>query len=449
MKTKNSQLTIVNVRLPLEDEQQLYTLRIKDGVWAAIEKQAEAVPAGKYISLDAPHAIYAGQLDAEGKAALPGMVDAHMHLDKAFSLPKVGNVSGTLGEAIANYALQAPSFTKEEIMERMMKTALQSISFGTTAMRTHIDMHVDAGSRVALQSIEAALELKEKLRPYAELQVFPMLPYRSGSGKEMELMEEALAMGVTGIGGAPHISPEPERNVDRIFALADRYGCPIDLHTDETDDPDKRTVLYIAEKTRQYGFQGRVTVDHLCSLASMTPAMARGAIQRMAEAKLNAVTLPAANLYLQGRGDLLAVRRGVTRVREIAGAGVPIAAASDNIHDPFHPFGRGDLLHIALLTAYGAHMGAPEDLRTLLRMITEIPASILGLSDYGMASGRPADFILFDARTPEELFTMLTERRWIYRAGGWLKAAAPVSVWEVPELEVEWAQSRRAGLTLG
>ena len=449
MKSKSSQLTIVNVRLPLADEDHLYTLHIKDGQWTAVEKQNEAVPVGKYISLEAPHAIYAGQLDAEGKLALPGMVDAHMHLDKAFSLPKVGNMSGTLGEAIANYAMQAPFFTKEEIMERMLKTALQAISFGTTAIRTHIDFHVDAGRHVALQSVEAALELKEKLQPYAELQIFPMLPYRSATGMEMEWMEEALKMGVSGIGGAPHISSEPKSNIDRIFALADQYSCLVDLHTDESDDPNKRTVLDIAEKTLQYGFQGKVTVDHLCSLASMTPKTAREVIQRMAEAKLTAVTLPAANLYLQGRGDDIAVRRGVTRVREIAQAGIPIAAASDNIHDPFHPFGRGDLIHIAQLAAYGAHLGASSDLRMLLRMITEVPASILGLSGYGIAPGHKADFIIFDARSPEELFTMLTERRWVYRAGTWLKAAPPVSVWEVPELEAQWSLSRKFGISQG
>lgn len=91
-------------------------------------------------------------------------------------------------------------------------------------------------------------------------------------------------------------------------------------------------------------------------------------------------------------------------------------------------------------------MGSPTDLRCLLRMITEIPASILDLNSYGIAAGNPADFLLMDAGTPDELFTMLPERRWIYRAGTWLKSAAPVSTWEVPELDAKWMSSRAYGL---
>nr|WP_244226755.1 amidohydrolase family protein [Paenibacillus protaetiae] len=125
---------------------------------------------------------------------------------------------------------------------------------------------------------------------------------------------------------------------------------------------------------------------------------------------------------------------------------MPVAAASDNVHDPFHPFGRGDLLQIGLITAYGAHMGSPADLRTLLRMMTVVPAGILGLRDYGIAAGHTADFVILDAGTPDELFTMMPDRRWIYRGGAWLKTAAPPAGWELPELAAEWARYGSHGL---
>lgn len=435
-------LEIINARLPLLKENELYTLSVRNGKWNLVERQESRIVSDGHIFLDINGSIQSKSINAEGKIVLPGFVDAHMHLDKAFSLPKVGNDSGTLHEAIVNYARLGPSFTKSELNSRMLRTALQAAAFGTTAIRTHLDFNTSAGRRSALPTVETALEIKRQLAPYVRLQLFPMIPYRTGSQEDKVLMEEALAMGVDGIGGAPHLSDEPERSIDVIFELADKYGCPIDLHTDETDNPDKRTALYIAKKTMEYSFQGRVTVDHLCSLASMTSKDAQGMIFRMAEAELRAVTLPAANLYLQGRDDRSAVRRGVTRVKELIAAGIPVATASDNIHDPFHPFGRGDLLQIALITAYGAHMGAPADLRQLLRMITEIPAGILGLSGYGISPGNEADFVIVDARTPEELFTMLPERRWIYRAGAWLKAAAPPSGWEIPVVTKQWETVR-------
>lgn len=434
----DNNLDIVNARLPLLDETRLYSLSIRDGKWEKVEPQDDRIQAAGYESLDISRCVGSGKLDAEGNILLPGFIDSHMHLDKAFSLPKVGNVSGTLLEAISNYSKLAPSFTKEVLKERMFRTALQAAAFGTTAIRTHLDFNTSAGPRVALQTVEAALEVKQQLAPFVNLQLFPMLPYYTGSHEDKALMEEAMRMGVDGIGGAPHLADHPENGIDAVFELAAKYDCPIDLHTDETDNPQKRTVLYIAKKTMEFGFQGRVTVDHLCSLASIDSIEAHKVIERIAEAQLYAVTLPATNLYLQGRGDDKAVRRGVTRVKELTAAGVKIATASDNIHDPFHPFGRGDMLHIALITAYGTHMGAPTELRQLLRMMTEIPAGLMGLQGYGIAVGNAADFVLVDARTPEELFTMLPERRWIYRAGQWLKVAAPRTDWEVPALSEQW-----------
>nr|WP_165279956.1 amidohydrolase family protein [Paenibacillus protaetiae] len=309
-------LEIINARLPLADERLWYTLRAVNGTWTHVEAQESYLPAGAgtpHLTLDgygadrssmqdAPVTGGSCMLDAEGKLVLPGFVDAHMHLDKAFSLRQVGNRSGTLAEAIGNYSEMAPHFTKAEIYARMAKTALLAIGYGTTAIRTHIDFHAAAGRQVALQSIEAALELKQKLASQLELQIFPMVPYRSAGADVLELIDEAVAMGVTGIGGAPHLADDPDRNIDLLFKLADRYGCPIDLHTDESDDPRKKTALTVAQKTIDYGFRGRATVGHLCSLASMEPKEADAVIARIAEAGLNAVTLPAANLYLQGRG---------------------------------------------------------------------------------------------------------------------------------------------------
>jgi cytosine deaminase len=265
-----------------------------------------------------------------------------------------------------------------------------------------------------------------------------MLPYYDLTEEALEAGAEALRMGVTGIGGAPHLSPLPEPDIDKLFALADRMGCPIDLHADESDNPGVRTAACIARKTIDRGWAGKVTVGHLCSLAAMPDADAAAIIGLLAEAGIGAVTLPGANLYLQGRRDPFPVRRGVTRVRELLAAGVPLAAASDNIHDPFHPFGKGDLLQIGLITAYAAHMGSPADLRAVLRMITEHPAAVMGLTGRGIEPGNDADFVLFDAATPEELFAMLPERRWIWRKGSCLKRAGGRANWQSRALAHYW-----------
>jgi len=443
-----SVMKIVNVSLPLRDESRLYTLIAADGRWTAVEPQARDIlpperEADRRVPIDAwdGSAAEPGKaicLDAEGRAALPAMADAHMHLDKAFSLPKVGNATGTLEEAISNYASAVPAFSKEELKARMMRSALQAISCGTTAIRTHLDFHVRHGREVALRTIEAALEVKEALAPYVSIQTFPMLPCYDLNDEALDLGAEAIRMGVTGVGGAPHISTSPETDIDKLFELAGRHGCPIDLHSDESDDPNVRTAAYIAGKTLEYGWEGKVTVGHLCSLAAMTDDEAAAIIARLAEARVGAVTLPGANLYLQGRRDRFPVRRGVTRVRELLAAGVPLAAASDNIHDPFHPFGKGDLLQIGLITAYAAHMGSPADIREVLRMIAERPNAVMGLTGRGIEPGNDADLVLFDASTPEELLTMVPERRWVWRKGACIKVAGSRPSWKSGTLAQLW-----------
>ncbi|MEW9698225.1 amidohydrolase family protein [Paenibacillus sp. SI8] len=435
-----------NVRLPMEDEGYLYQISVRGGAWTRIQRQEAYAAQPDFHTLEEwePQKGAMGdeiaQIDLQGKILLPGFVDAHMHLDKSFSLTSVGNSSGTLEEAVRNYSQAAPSFSKSEIKSRIIRSAMQALSFGTTHIRTHLDFNLRASREVALRTVEAALEAKEMLAPFMTLQLFPMCPYYL-TDADVEVVEEALRMGVDGIGGAPHISATPKEDINRIFELAEKYDLPIDLHCDETDDPTMRTIEHIALRTKEEGYGGRVTVDHLCALASMTDADAHGIIGRMADAGLKAVSLPAVNLYLQGRRDTFPVRRGVTRLKEIWQTGIPIAVASDNIHDPFHPFGRGDLLQIALISSYAAHMGRPADLRTLLHMITDIPSKVLDLQHYGVSVGNPANFVIIDGQSPEELFTLMSERRWVFSQGSWVRMAAKKAEWQHPSLAAYWNEA--------
>ncbi|AEI41788.1 amidohydrolase family protein [Paenibacillus mucilaginosus] len=433
-------LHLVNVRLPLLDESKLYELKGAGGRWMSVKPQPEGtVPAAGALKLPLlngkPH--HDGEtvrLDLEGRMLLPGFVDAHMHLDKAYSLAKVGNRSGTLEEAVRNYGAAVPGFSREEIRSRIRRSALAALSYGTRSIRSHLDFNLKAGREVAMRTVHAALEVREELKNVIDIQFFPMLPYGLRSPGTEEALAEGFRLGLDGIGGAPHLSPEPEADIDWIFALAEKYGRPVDLHADESDDPGVRTVAHIARRTVAYGMQGKVTADHLCALSAMDEKTAGETIRAMADAGLSAVTLPAVNLYLQGRGDRGLVRRGTTRIRELLEAGIPLAVASDNIQDPFHPFGRGDLLQIGQIAGYAGHLGAPGDLRTVLRMLTSVPAAILGLEDYGTAPGLPAHGVVLDARSVDELFAEVPPSRWVLRQGEWIHASVQLRVWDTLQL---------------
>jgi cytosine/creatinine deaminase len=444
--SKAENLDLVNVRLPLENEDIFYSLSIRNGKWGNIQPQVEYTRSSRTVSIEKAgstnksEVLEADVIDAEGKLIFPGFVDAHMHLDKAFALTAVENVSGTLKEAVMNYTFAAPTFTKHEIKSRIMRSALQSLSFGTTHLRTHLDFNVKSHVGVAMRTVEAALEVKEALAPYMTLQLIPMCSNEL-SIEQLDALEEALRMGVDGLGGAPHLSETPKEHIDFIFRMAMKYDRVIDLHADESDDPAMRTVEHIARWTKEYGLSGRVTVDHLCTLASMPDADAEEIIQLMVDTGLMAVSLPAVNLYLQGRRDSFPVRRGVTRLKELWNAGVPIAIASDNIHDPFHPFGRGDMVQIGLISSYATHMGRPADLRILLRMMTEVPASIMEITDYGIKAGLDASFVVVDCSSPEELFTMLPDRRWVYSRGKWVRMAAEKAGWQDATISSKWEEA--------
>ena len=445
MTTQHTVLHLINAALPLKDTSVLFELKGSMGEWTSIVPQQGRLSGEGFQTLESlgqdtfrSSGGREQRIDLEGKVLLPGLVDAHMHLDKAFSLPQVGNVSGTLLEAIQNYKAKSPSFTQEEIKRRIIKSALSALSYGTTRIRTHLDFNLKAGKEVAFRTIHAALEAREMLRGKVDIQLFPMIPFTGITELELDAAEEAIRLGVDGVGGAPHLSETPREDIDGIFRLALKYDLPVDLHTDESDDPEVHTVSYIAEQTIRHGYQGRVTVDHLCALSALSQERADRAIALMAEANLGAVTLPAVNLYLQGRGDRGLVRRGATRIRELLDAGIRLATASDNIQDPFHPFGRGDLLQIALITAYSAHLGSAADQHTLLRMITEHPASVLGLTDYGVEAGRPMDFVIADALTLEQLFTEQPVGRWVHKKDGWVHIAQQNSLWGSAALDDLW-----------
>jgi cytosine/creatinine deaminase len=222
------------------------------------------------------------------------------------------------------------------------------------------------------------------------------LGFPGNTAENDSTMATALEMGVDLVGAAPAITPDPTATIDAVFALAERFGRPIDLHIDETEDPQMMTLSTLAQRTLAHGMQGSVTAGHCCSLAFADAKTAGEVIEQVAAAGIHVVTLPLCNLVLMGRG-MQPVPRGVTRSKELLQAGVNVSAASDNVHDPFNPFGSYDLLQIAGLHAVVAHMTGEAELYTVLEMVTANPARVLGIDSYGIHPGATADLVILDS----------------------------------------------------
>lgn len=389
----------------------LENVTLRDGSLTDIGIREDRIAAvGSLAGATATRAI-----DGEQRVVLPGLVEAHTHLDKALTIAEVENQSGTLYEALTCIEHVHRAATRETIMERALRAARLFVAAGTTTLRTHVDITPSIG----LTSAEALLAVRESLRGFLDVQLVALSCHLTGpDGPRMRtLMEEAMRLGFDAIGGAPVLDHNPQEHIDFVFDLAQRYDRPVDLHIDESDAPGDFCLPYLADKTRATAYGGRVMAGHCCSLAAVDEATAHATIDRVRAAGISIVTLPSANLYLQGRGDLGRVRRGITRVREFREAGVPVCCGSDNVQDPFNPFGRGDLLLVANLFAHVGHLGSPAEQAYAIDAITHTPACALGLRDYGIQPGYAADLVVLDTHQPRAILAEVPARRLVIKRG--------------------------------
>jgi len=366
-----------------------------------------------------------------GHVVLPSFVDLHMHLDKAFTLELTANKSGTLEEAIARYDALLPRLTHAGFVERALRALRLCVAAGTTAARTHVNI---AGNRhgteggaagaAGLTPLEALLEVRERVRHALDLQIVLLPSGNPAHDRALyEACEEGLRMGADAVGGAPSLDPDPAGAIAAAFELARHFDRDVDLHVDESDDPDVRTLSLVADATRAADYAGRVTAGHCCSLAAMDDASAARLIGRVVAAGIAVVTLPSCNLYLQGRRDRQPIRRGLTRVKDLVAAGGGVAAASDNIRDPFNPFGRGDLLHIADLLAHAAQLGSPHEQGIARDAIGANPRAVFERVDPApLRGGLPrvgdvADLVVCAAPSVDDLIALQPTRTLVLRHG--------------------------------
>lgn len=352
-------------------------------------------------------------LDIEGRVVLPGFVDVHMHLDKALTWPSIPNPSGTLQEAIWRFEEAQADMDIDSITERMTATVRKAIQHGTTAIRTHLNYGT---SSYLHKVVEAFQKVQASFTDYITLEAVLMCPFDITKEAEKNI-RWAINNGVHLLGGAPHLADNPKTNIADIFELAISLEVDIDLHIDESDDPTAKSLEDVCKWIIQTGYQGRVTVGHCTSLAAMNESEAQELISLVQKAQIGIVTLPSSNMFLMGRRDVGLIRRGLTRVKQLLESNVPVASASDNIQDPFHPYGNGDLLKIALLTSYGAHLSTEEEMKQLLEMITSVPAGFMNLQGYGIDPGNWADFVILDTKDIRMVLSDLPVSRETWRRG--------------------------------
>jgi len=387
-----------------------------------------AVEGGRIVEVAPDIAATAREeIAADGRLVTPPFVDAHFHLDAALSYgqPRL-NRSGTLFEGIELWGELKPLLTREAVLERALRYCDWAVARGLLAIRSHVDICDDR-----LLAVEALLEVKRRVAPYLDLQLvaFPQDGlYRSPHG--LENLRRALTLGVEVVGGIPHFertTAEGTRSVQALCAIAAERGLPVDLHCDETDDPQSRHIETLAFETQRLGLQGRVAGSHLTSMHSMDNAYASKLIPLIRDSGVSVIANPLLNITTQGRQETYPKRRGMTRVPELLAAGVPVAFGQDCTLDPWYALGSGDMLDVAHMGLHIAQMTSPEALHQAFLAVTEIPARILGLQGYGLAKGCQGDFVLLDAGSTVEAIRLRASRLAVVRRGRVISRGAPSS----------------------
>jgi cytosine deaminase len=365
------------------------------------------------------------EIDAAGGLTTAALVEPHLHLDAVLTEGEPRhNASGSLFEGIQIWAERVPTLTADDIVGRADTALRWLLAHGVTNLRAHVDV-----CDPALTAVRALLAVREAWRGTIDIQLvaFPQQGIYSFPDGE-KLMVEALELGVDVVGGIPHYEwtrEYGERDVKTALALAARYGRPADLHCDETDDDHSRFLETLAAETIRLGLQGRVTASHTTAMHSYNAAYADRLIRLVRAAGLHMVTNPLDNSVLQGRFDHYPIRRGFTRVKELLRAGVNVVIGHDSIMDPWYPLGIGDPVQACFVMVHYGQMSGHDELAGMLDFVTTRAARCLGLTDYGLAEGRRADVVVFDAPTPVDVVRTLAPRRAVVSRGRLVARTTP------------------------
>ena len=370
---------------------------------------------GNLISAITPAGSTEANVDTyelHGHIALPGFVEPHAHLDKAFLADRVHNPDGDLLGAINGLEAVRDTITYDDIVTRAVAAAQLMSRNGVTSIRTHADTTESGG----LTSVLALLEAKRQCADFIDIQVAMLLSWPvtgPGSATNHSLALEAIAAGVDVVGGCPHLDSDPHGAVDYFLQLALEHNLPLDLHADENLRPSSNDLDYLAQRVLSDNIVHPISASHCVSLSIQDEATIRSTAERVARAGINVTALPHTNLFLQGRGIMTSTPRAITPISILREAGVNVAAGADNVQDPFNPMGRADPLETASLLVMASHQ-LPHQ---AISMVTSNASKVVHNRHSAVAVGEQANLVLIPATNVREAIAMGPPDRFVVYGG--------------------------------
>ncbi|WP_324760451.1 cytosine deaminase [Haloarcula montana] len=366
--------------------------------------------------------------EADGRFVTPPLIEPHVHLDATGTAGEPSwNTSGTLSEGIDIWATYKRDITAEDILERATRTVEWYAANGVTRIRTHAD-----ATEPSLTTVEALLELQSRVADIVDIQVvaFPQDGVFTDEENE-DLLREAIEMGADVVGAIPHVEHTREdgvTSVELVCDLAERYDRPLDVHIDETDDPQSRFTEVLASESLKRGIGERTTASHTTAMHSYNNAYADKLIRLLDESNVSVITNPPDNSVLQGSYDDYPRRRGHTRVDELRAGGVTVGLGHDSVLDPWYHYGMADPLDAAFILVHYAHMAGRNNVPDIWEMLTAANAEIFGVDEYGLQEGHEGSLVVFDSPDAFNALRTRAPRTLVLREGDLVAQTEPAEV---------------------
>jgi cytosine deaminase len=352
--------------------------------------------------------------DAEGCLCCGGLIETHIHLDKSRIIDRCAPEKGRIHNAMKRVSDVKRSMTVEDVVQRARETLEGCIKHGTTRMRTHVEVDPLIGMR-GFEGVQALVD-EYKWAIDLELCVMPQEGLTNNPGTE-ELMMEGLKRGAKVVGAAPSYDTDPSAQIRRVFEMAREFEVDIDMHLDSGHSPDHLDAVLVCELADKYKWGGRVAIGHATKLSTMDVPKQKEWARRLADAGVAVTILPATDLFLMGRERDYNVRRGLVDANLFVECGCNCTLSSNNIMNPFTPFGNGSLIRMTNLHANTLQVGDAERIAECFEMVTTRSAKLMNKADYGIAVGNPADVVVIDAASPKQAVAELREPLAVFKRG--------------------------------
>ena len=354
---------------------------------------------GRIVAIGASLSAGNEEVPADGKLVSTGLVETHVHLDKSRIVDRAPPSPNRGTDHMKRVAAVKSEFTVEDVYARAQQTLEECIVHGTTHMRTHVEVDPNVG----LRGFDAIEQLARDYRWAIDLEVCVFAQEGHTNVPEADAnLVTALKRGARVIGGAPGYDPDRPGQIRRIFELARQFDVDVDIHLDVGASAEELDVLLVCDLAEGYGWGGRTAIGHGTKYANLPPQRLAELGKRLADAGVAVTVLPATDLFVMGRQLDHDIIRGVADANALMACGVNCSLSTNNVLNPFTPFGDGSLIRIANLYANIIQRGAAEELAECFEMLTRRAARVQRRNDHEIAVGNPADLVVWNVQSPAE-----------------------------------------------